>query len=821
MSAVLQEAVREASSTGATARALHAGCFHCGLPVPKDSNWQATIGGNVQRMCCPGCAAAAQAIVDGGFADYYATRTAYATQADLEAANAPELELVDGADLGGEASFTVEGIRCAACVWLIERRLQQVPGVLDVSLNVATERLFVRWDPSGCRPSAILRTLRAIGYAAYPYDARRHGEQLERARKKLFRQLFVAGLSMMQVMMYAVPVYMADEGTMDAAMTALMHWASLFLTLPAVLYSAQPFFAGAWRDLRRGMPGMDVPVALGIGAAFVGSLHALVTGSGDVYFDSVTMFVFLLLGSRYLELGARRKAAGALERLQQGLPPSALRLRGDPALRRGDEDLEQVMAASLRVDDLVLVRAGQAAPADGTIVDGDTEVDLALLTGESRTQHRGVGDPVPGGAVNVAGTIVLRVTSTAHDSTLAMLVRLVERAGQGKPALALWADRVAAWFVFGLLCLTALAYVAWLQVDPGRAWQVAIAVLVVSCPCALSLATPTALAAATDRLLRRGVLAVQPHTLETFDRATHVVFDKTGTLTHGRPVLRQTLSVGSLAGFDCLRIAAALEADNPHPLALAIREAVVASPLEAGRAAQVQFTVGQGVGGWVEGRYYRLGSAAWVAGVAGGVARAAVPAGTTSVWLGNSEGWLARFDLADGLREEAADVVHRIRASGKTVVLLSGDEQHAAQAVAARLGISTAIGGKLPQEKLAYVRRLQQDGAVVAMIGDGINDAAVLRGADVSFAMGRGAELAQLHADGVLMGDSLAPLADTLDTARRTLAVIRQNLAWATVYNVAAIPAAATGLLNPWLAGIGMAASSAVVVLNALRLRKD
>ena len=828
MSAVLEDAVR-AAANGAAARALPAGCFHCGLPVPPGGDWHAMIGGVVERMCCPGCAAAAQAIVDGGCADYYATRTAYAPQADLDAANAPELELVDGAGLDGAASFTLEGIRCAACVWLIERRLQQVPGVLDVSLNVATERLFVRWDPSGCRPSTILRTLRAIGYTAYPYDARRHGEQLERARRKLFRQLFVAGLSMMQVMMYAVPVYIADAGTMDAAMTALMHWAAFFLTLPALLYSAQPFFVGAWRDLRRRALGMDVPVALGIGAAFAGSLQALLTGSGDVYFDSVTMFVFLLLGSRYLELGARRKAAGALERLQQGLPPSALRLRGAPGPHRRDEDIELVNASSLRVDDLVLVRAGQAAPADGVIVEGDTEVDLALLTGESRTRQRGLGDPVPGGAVNVAGAVVLRVTSTAHDSTLAMLVRLVERAGQGKPALALWADRVAAWFVLGLLCLTALAYGAWLQVDPGRAWQVAIAVLVVSCPCALSLATPTALAAATDRLLRRGVLAVQPHTLETFDRATHVVFDKTGTLTHGRPVLRQTLSVGALPGLDCLRIAAALEADNPHPLALAIREAVAASaphsaspaPDDARRAVQARFIVGQGVEGWVDGRYYRLGRAAWVAGVAGGVARAAAPVGTTSVWLGNSEGWLARFDLADGLRPEAAEVVGRIRASGKTVILLSGDEQDAAQAVAARLGIATAIGGQLPQEKLAFVRRLQQDGAVVAMVGDGINDAAVLRGADVSFAMGRGAELAQLHADGVLMGDSLAPLADTLDTARRTLAVIRQNLAWATVYNVAAIPAAAVGLLEPWLAGIGMAASSAVVVLNALRLRKD
>ncbi|WP_306397909.1 heavy metal translocating P-type ATPase [Telluria beijingensis] len=816
MSAVLEEAVRDVAAAAAV-RALPAGCFHCGLPVPAAGNWHATIGGNVQRMCCPGCAAAAEAIVDGGFADYYATRTAYAAQADIEAANAPELDLLDGAGLDGEASFTVEGIRCAACVWLIERRLRQLPGVLDASLNVATERLFVRWDPATCRPSVILRTLRAIGYGAFPYDAQRHGERLERARRKLFRQLFVAGLSMMQVMMYAVPVYMADEGTMDAAMTALMHWASFVLTLPALLYSAQPFFAGAWRDLRRGMPGMDVPVALGIGAAFAGSVHALLAGAGDVYFDSVTMFVFLLLGSRYLELNARRKAAGALERLQQGLPPSALRLRGNAHLR----DTELVRAASLRVDDLVLVRAGQAAPADGVIVEGTTEVDLALLTGESRTQARGVGDAVPGGAVNVAEAIVLRVSSTAHDSLLSMLVRLVERAGQGKPALALWADRVAAWFVLALLGLTVLAWFAWQQVDPGKAWQVAIAVLVVSCPCALSLATPTALAAATNRLLRRGVLAVQPHTLETLDRATHVVFDKTGTLTHGRPLLRQTLSVGGMAGLDCLRVAAALEADNPHPLAQAIRDAAAAENGDAAHAERTQFTVGQGVAGWVDGRYYRVGSAAWVAGVAGGAARAAVPAGTTSVWLGNSEGWLARFDLADGLRPEAAEVVRRIRAGGKAVVLLSGDEQHAAQAVAAELGIPTAIGGKLPQEKLAYVRRLQQDGAVVAMIGDGINDAAVLRGADVSFAMGRGAELAQLHADGVLMGDSLAPLADTLDTSRRTLAVIRQNLTWATVYNLAAIPAAAMGLLNPWMAGIGMAASSAVVVLNALRLRKD
>lgn len=810
MSAVFDQALQDAAARVAASPLQ---CFHCGLPAPHDTPWRATVEGVEQRMCCPGCAAAAQAIVDGGFADYYATRTAFALQVDGQAVDAPELALYDSMGFDGEASFTVERIRCAACVWLIERQLTRMPGVFEATLNVATERLFVRWDAAVTRPSAILRTLRAIGYTAYPYDAQRHGEQLERGRRKLFRQLFVAGLSMMQVMMYAIPVYMADDGTMDADMTALMHWASFFLTLPAVLYSSQPFFFGAWCDLKRGMPGMDVPVALGIGAAFIGSCVALTTGVGDVWFDSVTMFVFLLLGSRYLELGARRKAAGALERLQQGLPASAMRLRGDPLVR----DTEIVAAGSLQVDDLVLVRAGQSVPADGIIEEGETEVDLALLTGESRTQRRVPGDALPGGAVNAAQAIVLRVTSTANDSTLAMLVRLVERAGQGKPALALWADRIAAWFVVALLGLTVLVYVAWQAVDPGRAWQVAIAVLVVSCPCALSLATPTALAAATDRLLRRGVLAVQPHTLETFDRATHIVFDKTGTLTFGRPVLRQTVAVGALDAPACVRIAAALELHNPHPLALALRAQAPDAPPADG----IHFTVGQGVEGWVDGCHYRLGSAAFVAGVAGGVARAAAPPGTTSVWLGNADGWLARFDLADGLRPEAAAVVQRFRAAGKTVVLLSGDEQHAAQAVATRLGITTAIGGRLPEEKLAYVRCLQQEGATVAMVGDGINDAAVLRGADVSFAMGRGAELAQLHADGVLLGDDLQPLAEAADTARRTLAIVRQNLTWATLYNIVAIPSAAVGLLNPWMASIGMAASSAIVVLNALRLRKD
>jgi Cu2+-exporting ATPase len=618
---------------------------------------------------------------------------------------------------------------------------------------------------------------------------------------------------------------------MDADMKALMGWASLLLTLPAVTYCAWPFIRGACQDLRRGVPGMDVPVVLGILAAFAGSAVSLVRGQGEVWFDSITMFVFLLLGSRWLELDARRKAARALERLQHAAPATTLRMPGWPA----SCETETVAASRLQPGDVILVPPGQTVAADGVILEGRAEVDLALLTGESRTRAMGPGDALPGGAV-IAGAgaadagvnaLTVRVASTAADSTLAMLVKLSERAGQDKPRLAQWADRVGAWFVAVLLALTAAVFAFWHVVDPARAWPAAIAVLVVSCPCALSLATPTALAAALERLLRHGVLAVKPHVLETLARATHVVFDKTGTLTRGRPVLRNTVVLDVLNADECLDIAAALEAGSAHPLAQALCEALCAAGLGAEAAEGVEHLIGQGVAGKVAGQSYRLGSAAFVAGLAGGAAPTESMPGTSAVWLGRPGRWLARFDLADALRPEAPALVRALQARGKTVMLLSGDDTGTVRAVASELGIRDARGRQLPQDKLDAVRTLQAQGAVVAMVGDGINDAAVLGGADVSFAMGQGAQLAQLHADCVLLdlgaetGDrGLAPLGEAIRTAGACVRIIRQNLGWAMLYNLVTIPAAASGMLNPWLSGLGMAGSSALVVLNALRLRR-
>lgn len=818
MSAVMMEA--RASDTEPVSA-----CFHCGAPLPRPLCWPVAIDGVVRSMCCPGCQAVAQAIVDNGCADYYRERTVPSGTVDQASLVPPELKLYDEPEAlsefstpvrGGrecEAVFAVEGIRCAACAWLIEKRLARVSGVVVACMNVATERMHVRWNPECCKPSDILSAVSEVGYAAYPFDAQRHARQLERAQKTLFRQLFVAGLCMMQVMMYAVPAYLADDGTMDAGMASLMRWASLFLTLPAVLYSARPFFTGAWNALKHRALGMDMPVALGIGAGFIGSAAATWNGAGDVYFDSVTMFIFLLLCSRYFELNARRKAAASLDRLRHALPASASRMRGYPA----DRATETVMAAALSQGDVVLVAPGEAVPADGVILEGDTTIDAALLTGESRAQRKTVGEALPGGAVNVAQAIVMRVENLARESTLVMLVRLVERAGQGKPQLAQWADRVAAWFVGALLLLAFMVFLFWQWHDPARAWQVAVAVLVVSCPCALSLATPTALAAATDRLMEQGVVISRPHVLETLHRATHVVFDKTGTLTAGRPVLRHVEAFDGGDPAMLLKIAAALEMSNRHPVAAALVEAAGSTPHSA---IDMRYIAGHGVEGSINGMRYRLGSADFVASLSGKAGNPEAPEDATSVYLGRKDKWLARFDLSDAVRADARELVDALKKAGKEVIVLSGDRQAIVEHVAHELGIVTACGDSLPDRKLAFVQDLQRKGAIVAMVGDGINDAAVLSAANVSFAMGAGAALAQVHADAVLLSDRLSSMSETVAIAEKTLRVIRQNLAWAMLYNLVAIPAAAFGWLYPWLSGAGMAASSALVVANAMRLRR-
>ena len=800
-------------------------CYHCGLPQRGGGHFSIEIDGVERALCCAGCQAVAQIIVDHGLTSYYHHRSALPAREDavppavrgLGAYDVPAVERALTRDAGNHvrtAALMLSGITCAACVWLIEQRIARLPGVLGIDINYATHRAQVRWDTRRTRLAAILEAIAALGYRADPYDRARSEHARASERDGALARLFVAGFGMMQVMMYLVPMYLTN-GEMTADIEQLMRIASLMLTLPVVLYSATPFFAGAWRDLRARHLGMDVPVALGIGAAFAASVAATLGGGGPVYYDSVTMFVFLLLAARYLEMTARSRAAMTQEQLAQQAPAVAERFAAWP----GSDLAEVVSTASLRGGDHLRVRPGALIPADGVVVDGASEVDERLLTGESRPQPKRAGDALTGGSLNVGNPLVMRVTRVGADTVLASILRLLDRAAGERPRIARVADEVAQRFVLALLVIAAAVAAVWYQVDAARALWVTVAVLVVSCPCALSLATPAALAAASGTLHAHGVLITRGNALESLARATHFVFDKTGTLTTGIMRLVGVIPLGGGTREDCLALAAALESGSAHPIARALAEA---APVSARyRCSELSSSAGSGVEAVVDARRMRLGAPQFVAALHGQPLPrelAFVADDVTAVALGDERGWIALFTLDDPVRPQARRVIRELVRMGKQVHLLSGDRPQIALHVAQSLGIAAARGGATPRDKLDYVQDLQRDGAVVAMVGDGINDAAGLAAAQVSIAMGSGTDIACSASDVILLAGRLDALPAAVRTAHRTLRVIRQNLAWAFAYNVVAVPLAACGYATPLIAGAGMAASSLLVVANALRL---
>ncbi len=795
-------------------------CFHCGLPVPPGAEYRVEIDGKPRAMCCPGCKAVAESILAAGLEDFYRYREGPSQRPDELVPEAlREAELYDRPELQQafvrvdedqvrEAALILEGITCAACVWLNERHLRAQPGVLSFQVNYSTRRARVRWDDSRIHLSDIIKAIAAIGYLAHPFDPGRQEEVYRRERRQALKRVAVAGLGAMQVMMLAVGLYAGEYQGMEARFRDLLRWVSLLIATPVVLYSARVFFTGAWRDLRRRRLGMDVPVALAVGSAYLASLWHTLTGGGEVYFDSATMFTFFLLTGRYLEMGAQHRAGQAAEELVRLLPAMATRL-----LPGGGE--EEVPVTDLVPGDRVRVKPGQTVPADGRIESGRSALDESLLTGESHPLARGPGDRVVGGTLNTESPLVVRVEQVGEATVLSAIQRLLDRAQAERPPVARLADRAAGWFVGALLLLALAVGLYWLQADPGRAFAITLSVLVITCPCALSLATPVAVTAATGALTRLGVLPTRGEALETLARASHMAFDKTGTLTRGELGLSRVQVLRPRADALCRRVAAALEQQSEHPLARPF-----AGWHEAGtRVGALQAVPGEGLEAEVDGRRYRLGTAAFVAGLAG-AAPADTPDGPgTPVWLGDAEGPIALFLLEDHLRPDAATAVERLRELGLELLLLSGDAPGSVAAVARELGIADWHARLLPEDKLRLLRALQSRGAVVAMVGDGVNDAPVLAGAQVSVAMGSGTTLAAASADLILLSEKLTRLPAAVAKARQTLRIIRENLAWALVYNLCAVPLAAMGDVRPWMAALGMSLSSLLVVLNALRLR--
>jgi Cu2+-exporting ATPase len=726
------------------------------------------------------------------------------------------------------SSVVFEGMHCTACAINIEDALLAVPGVVSAQISSASHRGRVVWSSITTQPSQWMQAVAKIGYRTVPAnDALANEVRREDARKMLWR-VGVAGLCMMQVMMYATPVYLSNPTDMAPDMVQLLRWASWVLSLPVLFFSCMPFFANAWRDWMQKKISMDLPVAIGMlvtfGVSTLGTFEPQGTFGAEVYFDSFTMFVFFLLTGRWLELRLRDQTAGALEAVMNRLPDVVHR-------QTSEGEFEMTTLRHLRVQDIIQVRAGEAFAADARIVKGETQVDEALLTGESKPLLRCMGESVLAGSLNLTATVEVQVESLGKQTRFGQMVALMESASVSKPTMALMADKVAKPFLWAVLLAAGLAALWGWQQSPAHALMVAVSVLIVTCPCALSLATPAAMLSTAGALAKGGVLLRRLQALQMLAKVDTVIFDKTGTLTEENfSVQRVTTREGVLPA-KALAWAAGLAAHSLHPVARSLTRAHANAKAKANANIQneqplltnFQEFAGQGVqatlqavdpeSGLAHHKELRLGSAAFCG----------LPSTQQEVLhacLSDEDGWLATFEFSETLRAEALPTLRALEKMGLHIRILSGDGQASVAQVAQRLGIQDAKGTCSPEEKLRQVKLEQSLGHCVAMVGDGLNDGPVLAGADVSFALGQALPLAQSKADFVFMTSDLKPLVATFQISRKTLQIVKQNLIWAGVYNFACVPLAMLGYLPAWLAGLGMACSSLGVVLNALRLSK-
>jgi Cu2+-exporting ATPase len=800
-------------------------CYHCGEPAPPDAGYHLEIGGRQRTLCCPACLAVASLINGAGYASYYQHRQQLAARASEQAASAAlawqaldQRPALWGQPVNKNAGedrrdllVQVSNIRCAACAWLIRSHLEKQPGIFGIQVDVQSGFCRIQWSPADTQISQLARHLLELGYVPHlplpqeEEDGRRH-ERLDSLKR-----LSVAGLGMMQVMMYAVGLYAGDAFGMSQASRGFLSWVSLLVCLPVMLYSGRVFFEGAWRGLRQGRPGMDLPVALAIALAFLASAWNFFRGEGQVWFDSVVMFIFFLSLGRHVELVLRQRnllTASAIARL---LPEWAHRI---------DEagQVQVVPATDLCRGDRVRVMAESAFPADGVLLVSQTEVDESLLSGESTAIPKTAGDLVIAGSINLQQGVEIQVMRDTQDSTVSTLGRLL-LAAQFRRSDPAGDDGglprgLVPGFTLAILAIALAAAWYWLEHDPAKALPVALAVLVVSCPCALALALPVVRSSASLSLMGQGILLTRSAALFEFRKIDTVVFDKTGTLTLGRPSLtRQQLNTAR-ADFDlatALGLAAAMEAHSRHATAQAFRGFAPNPGVQ-----QVSSHAGKGLQAQWQGKTLRLGQRdfAWPAGAENG-------SSDQAIWLADEAGWIACFEVTDNLRPGATNVVAGLQSMGLDLHICSGDSEAAVQQCAARLGISRYAFRRTPEDKIRYISQLQDNGKKVLMIGDGVNDAPVMAAAQVSLSVQGATELANSAADIILTGTSLEGITRSFEAARKARRLAAQNLSWALIYNLGVLPLAVSGALQPWMAALGMSASSLLVVLNATRMRSN
>ena len=893
-------------------------CFHCGDPVPQPP-FHAKILGKPREMCCMGCQLASQSIVEAGLEQYYLDRSEINRTASLptqltrlEAYDHDEIksQFVYAQDGLSVAELSVNNLRCAACTWLIESRLDELEGISKCQVNLTNQRMRVIWNEDKLPISRILATINEIGYEAKPYRQDTHEAMLARHNNQMLIRLGIAALGSMQAMMYAVAIYFGEYSDMLIFQRDFLRWVSLFVSTPVFFYAGIPFFTSAWSAIRARQVNMDVPVSIALIVTFFASLYATITGQGETYYDSVSMFIFFLLAGRYIEHNARLKAATmandlvvvepvlvqkiaedkeAAELILQQLKKNELektavnedvsnqvsnldtnevstsanptpnfmqsmdanvhrltskiaqdwqraRTQQSAISTTADEAKEKQMvtAHSLQVGDIILVEAGSEIISDGILLSQTATVSQSLLTGEGDLIIKSQGDYIVGGAQNDSQPFEMLVTALPADSQIGLIDRLMNRAMSEKPKLAQQADKLARWFVARILVLSVLVFIGWYIVDPSQAIWATVAVLVATCPCALSLATPIALTVATNRLASYGFLTTRGHTLQTLAEITHVAFDKTGTLTYGKPNL---LNIELLKDNDIatatdeqkdtlLAIAAALEVGSRHPIAHALLTAAYQLHLPSTQALQ-HYPAG-GVEAVIDGVLYRIGHVDFALNDADNdividlVSQRASSAVVLSCQQNDSVTWqaLACFYFNDKVRDSAKAMLDTLKELGIETVMLTGDPSPQALVLAESLGMHSAYNGLSPTDKVTHIQKLQAEGGVVLMVGDGINDAPVLAAADVSTSIAGAADLAQVSSDSIILNGQIDAITAAKRISDKTERIIKQNFRWALIYNGCVLIPAALGYVPPWLAAIGMSLSSLFVVLNALRLKR-
>lgn len=800
-------------------------CFHCGEIALEGNRWSLVIDGEEKIMCCPACKAVADTIISSGLKDYYKHRTSLPEISPQQKRNASsevreELKLYDEAavqkpfvtrknnelqQIEAEAVLVISGISCAACAWLIEHRLKQLEHVTSVNLNLTTRRLMIRWIDSDIKLSQILEEIHQLGYQAHPFSATQAEEHRIQESKIAFRRLVVAGFATMQVMMLAVPLYVGELRGILEQYQIFIRIASMLFATAVVLYSARPFFSAAIRDIRTRHLTMDVPVSLAILLAYFSSVWSTMNQGPEIYFDSVCMFTFFLLTGRFFEMRARHRMTQAGNNLLDLMPSAATKSTPDGNI--------VIPASDIQVGDLLIIKPGQKIPADGIVEQGNSAVDEAALTGEYLPINKTQGAPLIGGTHNVESQLLMRVTATGADAELNTIMRLMDRAQQEKPAIAIFADKVASRFVASVLIIASIIALFWTFVDPSQAFWITLSVLVVTCPCALSLATPTALTAATASLREQGFLISKGHVLEGLNQVDRIVFDKTGTLTRGELTLEQAMPVSndvSLSEYDALKIATTLEQYSNHPIARAFNSPHVFD------ADNIEQITAKGVEGLINNKTYRIGRSDFVF----PKTKIFPPIIDDRQWLllADEDQPLYWFALSDSLRQGAIPMVKQLKDWGINVSILTGDPSSQVEAVATTLGIDDVYKGLSPSDKLDIASKWQQQGERLMMVGDGINDVPTLARADIAVAIGQASDLTQTNADAVITNNSLTTILHALSKGRKANRIIRQNIYWALMYNILALPLAAMGFIPPWAAAIGMSLSSLIVVGNALRL---